>query len=259
VSQQPVHLPGAPLAGKNTSRCWVLASSNRGKCREFEEALAPFLAPRGIVLRPQSDFGVTPSDEPHDTFAANALEKARHASRLTGLPALADDSGLCVDLLGGAPGVRSARYWQDARARAPAAVRERLDQRDTDEANLLWLLHEMARVTGEADHASGLQGARHAGSTVGRAEYSRTARFEVALALVRDGNDPNPVVVRGQWSGVILDAPRGSAGFGYDPIFLDPSLQLSAAEMPLSVKQAAGHRGMAVRALLRVLTDAGWS
>lgn len=245
MSQQSTHLADALRSGPDARSTWVLASSNRGKVREFEEALAPFLAPRGIVLRPQSDFGVSPSDEPHDSFVENALEKARHASRMTGLPALADDSGLCVDLLDGAPGVRSARYWQDAREQAPVLVREELDQCDADDANLRWLLHEMARVGGNP--------------ATRPAARARTARFEVALALVRDANDPSPCVVRGQWHGLILDAPRGSGGFGYDPVFLDPIHHLSAAEMPLSVKQAAGHRGMAVRALLGALAESGCS
>jgi XTP/dITP diphosphohydrolase len=241
VTRPSLHPPDAPGLAPHSITTWVLASSNRGKVREFEEALAPFLAPRGVTLRPQSDFGVTPSDEPHDTFQANALEKARHASRLTGLPALADDSGLCVDLLDGMPGVRSARYWQDSRMQAPVAVRERLDQLDPDDANLRWLLHEMERVSGSLTAPS------------------RRARFEVALALVQSGDDPNPVVVQGQWHGLILEEPRGSAGFGYDPVFFDPGVKLSAAEMPLSVKQTEGHRGMAVRALLRKLMRSSWS
>ncbi len=231
-------------------RVWVLASSNPGKVREFEQALAPFLAPRGIILKSQSSLGVVAADEPHATFRDNAIEKARHASRMTGYPALADDSGLAVDLLGGAPGVRSARYWQDARTGAPDDVRSRLDQLEPDEANLRWLLCEVRRM-------SSRQGSAPATAPPCSLGEPR-ARFEVALAMVRCADDPDPLFVEASWEGRILDAPRGESGFGYDPVFFDPAAGWTAAEMPMSLKQAIGHRGKAVRQLLLRLEAAGW-
>lgn len=239
---------GSALTG-TPDRIWVLASSNSGKVREFEKALAPFLASRGIVLKPQSAFGVVAADEPHASFRDNAIEKARHASRMTGQPALADDSGLAVDLLGGAPGVRSARYWQDARPGAPADVRSRLDQLEPDEANLRWLLCEVRRMSSRQDSAP---------ADPPCASEGPRARFQVVLAMVRHADDPDPLLVEESWEGRILDAPRGASGFGYDPVFFDPAAGLTAAEMPMSLKQAIGHRGKAVRQLLSRLEAGGW-
>ena len=185
----------------------VLASGNAGKLREF----AALLAPLGITVRPQSDFDVPEADEPYASFVENALGKARHAAQHTGLPALADDSGLCVDALGGAPGIHSARY-----AGVPKS----------DERNIERLIAELA---GQDD---------------------RRARFVCVLALVRSADDPQPIIAEGEWHGRILDAPRGKHGFGYDPVFWLEDLQQSAAELDAALKNMLSHRGNACRHLL---------
>ncbi|HSR64951.1 MAG TPA: RdgB/HAM1 family non-canonical purine NTP pyrophosphatase, partial [Xanthomonadaceae bacterium] len=159
----------------------VLASGNAGKLRELRELLAG----AGFELHAQSEFGVGDIDETGLTFVENALLKARHAARATGLPALADDSGLCVDALGGAPGLRSARY---------AGVHG--DSR----ANIARLLDALRDVPDER----------------------RTAHFHAAIVLLRHPDDPRPLIAEGSWHGRILPAPRGEAGFGYDPVFFDP-------------------------------------
>jgi XTP/dITP diphosphohydrolase len=188
----------------------VLASNNAGKLREFSALLEPL----GIGVRPQSDFDVPEAEEPFPSFVENAIAKARHASRLTGLPALADDSGLCVARLGGAPGVRSARYAGEPKS----------DARNIDQ-----LLVDLA---GEAD---------------------REARFVCVLALVRHAEDPTPIIAEGHWSGSILKEPRGDNGFGYDPVFWLEDLQQSAAELDPKLKNALSHRGMACRHLIERL------
>ncbi len=190
----------------------VLASGNAGKLKE----LAALLAPLGIEVLPQSAFNVSEADEPHPSFVENAIAKARHAARATGLPALADDSGLCVDALGGAPGVQSARFAGEPKS----------DQRN----NALLL----ERLAGHAD---------------------RRARFYCALALVRHADDPQPLIATGEWRGQILDAPRGSAGFGYDPLFLVAELEQTAAEIPAELKNVLSHRGNAFRQLLDKLSN----
>jgi XTP/dITP diphosphohydrolase len=199
-----------------TAQRVVLATGNAGKLREF----AALLAPAGFVFEPQSAFGIEPPEETGDTFLANALLKARYAARLSGLPAMADDSGLEVDVLGGAPGVRSARYADDASATMPR-----------DEANWRKLL---AALTGVPDAA-------------------RRARFRCCIVLVRDADDPVPVVGEGAWEGRILEAPRGSGGFGYDPVFapVDPAFGgRSVAELDAADKNLHSHRAAALRALL---------
>jgi len=188
----------------------VLASNNAGKLREF----AALLEPLGINVRPQSDFDVPEAEEPFPSFVENAIAKARHASRHTGLPALADDSGLCVERLGGAPGVRSARYAGEPKS---------------DERNIDQLLVDLA---GEAD---------------------RDARFVCVLTLVRHADDPTPIIAEGHWQGSILKEPRGENGFGYDPIFWLEDLQQSAAELDPKLKNALSHRGMACRHLIERL------
>ncbi|HTJ99209.1 MAG TPA: RdgB/HAM1 family non-canonical purine NTP pyrophosphatase [Bordetella sp.] len=191
----------------------VLASGNAGKLREFSALFAPL----GIELIPQGQLGVPEAAEPHCTFIENALEKARHASRLTGLPALADDSGLCVDALGGAPGVYSARY-------ASLQGGEK-----SDAANNARLIRELA---GQAD---------------------RRACYIAVLALVRAAEDPRPLVGEGVWYGEIVDAPRGGHGFGYDPYFHLPDLGKTAAELAPAEKNAVSHRAQALRELLAKL------
>ncbi|HWD35560.1 MAG TPA: RdgB/HAM1 family non-canonical purine NTP pyrophosphatase [Casimicrobiaceae bacterium] len=188
----------------------VLASGNAGKLREFRRLLEPL----GIVVTAQAEHGITDVDEPHVTFVENALAKARHASAQSGLPALADDSGVCVDALGGAPGVHSARFAGEPKS---------------DERNNAALV---AAVRGVAD---------------------RRAHYACVLVLVRNAGDPEPIIAEGRWDGRIVDAPRGSGGFGYDPHFEDAETGLTGAELPLAQKNALSHRGQAMRALIAKL------
>ena len=190
----------------------VLASGNEGKLREFRRLLAP----RGLDVVAQKELGIGEADEPHATFIENALAKARHASALAALPALADDSGVCVAALGGAPGVHSARY-----AGEPAS-----DSRNN--AKLV------AALQGVAD---------------------RRAHYACVLVLVRHAADPEPLIAEGRWHGTIVDAPRGSGGFGYDPHFQDDATGLTGAELPLERKNELSHRGQAIRALLAKLDE----
>ncbi|MGF6773291.1 XTP/dITP diphosphohydrolase [Paraburkholderia sp. GAS199] len=193
----------------------VLASNNAGKLREF----AALLGAAGIELIAQGELNVPEAEEPYPTFVENALTKARHASKLTGLPALADDSGLCVRALHGAPGVYSARYAQLAGGeKSDAANNARL----------------VAALQGEAD---------------------RRAYYFCVLALVRHADDPEPLIAEGRWHGEILDTPRGEHGFGYDPHFFLPQLDASAAQLEPAVKNASSHRAIALRQLLARLTE----
>ena len=185
----------------------VLASNNAGKLREFRRLLEPL----GYEVIPQAELGVTAADEPHVTFIENALAKARQASVHTGLPALADDSGICVDALGGAPGVLSARY-----AGEPAS----------DARNNAALV---AALAGVAD---------------------RRAHYYCVLVLVRRADDPQPIVAEGIWHGTVIDTPRGSGGFGYDPHFEDAQSGMTGAELPLARKNEVSHRGQAMRSLI---------
>jgi XTP/dITP diphosphohydrolase len=187
----------------------VLATGNAGKLREFAELLGA----AGLEFVPQSELGIESPDETGDTFLDNALLKARHAALRAGGAAMADDSGLEVDSLGGAPGVRSARYA------GPGA---------SDAANLAKLLDAMRDVP----------------------DGARAARFRCVIAFVRSADDPEPVFAEGRWEGRILRAPRGAGGFGYDPVFEDVSSGLSAAELPSAAKHERSHRGQALRALL---------
>jgi XTP/dITP diphosphohydrolase len=193
----------------------VLASNNAGKLREF----AALLGAAGIELVAQCTLGVPEAEEPHPTFVENALAKARHAARLTGLPALADDSGLCVRALRGEPGVHSARYA------------ERAGGEKSDAANNARLIAQL------------------------RDEPDRRAYFCCVLALVRHADDPEPLIAEGRWHGEILDAPRGANGFGYDPYFFVPELNASAAELDPAVKNARSHRAKALQALLSRLGE----
>jgi XTP/dITP diphosphohydrolase len=188
----------------------VLASNNAGKLKEFAQILAPI----GFALHPQGEFDVPEAEEPHATFVENALAKARHAARLTGLPALADDSGVCVNALGGAPGVYSARFAGEPKS----------DQRNNEKM--------IAELAGQAD---------------------KSAYYYCVLVYVRHADDPQPVIADGVWRGEMIDTPRGANGFGYDPYFLVPALGKTAAELSSDEKNAISHRGQALRALVEKL------
>ncbi len=191
----------------------VLASGNPGKLREFRQMLGPL----DIEVVPQSELGIEDADEPHETFVENALAKARHASRWSGLPAFADDSGICVHALHGAPGVFSARY-----ANVAAANREEQDRRNNEK-----LLDEL------------------------RGKDDRSAHYYCVIVLVRHAGDPEPLIAEGRWSGEVTVEPRGSNGFGYDPYFRLPALGKTAAELSPEDKNAISHRGQALRNLVQ--------
>jgi len=190
----------------------VLVSGNRGKLVEMREILAGL----DVELVAQSELGIADADETATTFVENALLKARQAARASGLPALGDDSGLCVDALGGAPGLYSARY---AGAHGDAA------------ANVAKLLDALRDVPDD----------------------ERTAHFHCTIVLLRSADDPAPLVAEGRWHGRILHAPRGSGGFGYDPVFLDPALGAGAAELDPATKNRVSHRGLALARLRELL------
>ena len=187
----------------------VIASNNKGKIAELTDLLGPL----GLTPVAQGELGVGEAEEPAVTFVENAILKARHAARITGLPALADDSGLAVDALGGAPGVRSARYAGDTAS---------------DADNVRALLDALKDVP----------------------EGQRTAQFQCVLVYLRHADDPTPVICHGRWPGSILPEPRGEGGFGYDPVFLVPETGTSAAELPRAEKGRISHRGRALALLL---------
>jgi XTP/dITP diphosphohydrolase len=201
----------------------VLASNNAKKLAELQALLAP----AGVELIAQGTLGTDEADEPFGSFIENALTKARHAARHTGLAAIADDSGLCVDALGGAPGVISAHY---AALDAHAADRE--DRRRVQDAANNALLLE--RLHGVAD---------------------RRARFVSTLVALRSADDPEPLVAVGRWFGEILQAPRGTGGFGYDPLMYIPALGCAAAELPAELKNAHSHRALAARQMLLLMRE----
>ena len=198
----------------------VLASNNAKKLRELQALITPL----GVELVTQGALGIPEAEEPHITFVENALAKARHAARLGGGPALADDSGLCVNALGGAPGVRSARYAVDAGRVAEEAGREHIDP-----ANNAWLLEQMAAHT------------------------DRQAHFTCLLVAVRHAEDPEPLIAEGHWAGELLDTPRGQEGFGYDPLLWLPDHGCSAADMTATQKNAISHRALACRRMRELL------
>ncbi len=190
----------------------VIASSNPGKLREIGHLLEPL----GIEVMPQSAFNVQEADEPHCTFIENALVKARHASRCTGLAALADDSGICVNALGGNPGVLSARYAGEPRSDA------RNNQRLID---------------------------------VLKDQVNRKAHYYCVMVLVRSPDDPQPIIADGAWQGEIQLSPRGEGGFGYDPYFYLPDLGKTAAELPMDQKNRISHRGKALARLVERIRE----
>jgi XTP/dITP diphosphohydrolase len=202
------------------TRRLVLASNNAKKLDELRSLLAPL----GVTLLAQGELGIGDAEEPYGTFVENALAKARHAAALSGLPALADDSGLCVDALAGAPGVRSARFARDAQQ----------GQGDADNNALL-----LQRMSGQTE---------------------RSARFVCALVAVRTAADPEPVIAVGRWPLVVLAAPQGEGGFGYDPIVAPQGQQAAVATLPAATKNAQSHRGQAMRELLQQLPATwGWT
>ena len=192
------------------TRTLILASNNAGKLKEFNELLAPI----GYDLHAQGEFNVPEADEPYLTFIENALTKARHAAQLTGRPALADDSGVCVNALGGAPGVLSARYAGEPKS---------------DLRNCQKLLEDLAT------HAD------------------KSAYYFCALVFVRHANDPQPVIAEGRWDGEVIAMPRGEGGFGYDPYFWLPALGKTVAELTSVEKNKFSHRGQALRLLVEKL------
>ena len=196
----------------------VLASSNTGKLAE----LRPLLAGTGLELVAQSELGVHDAVEDGLTFVENALIKARNACRHTGLPALADDSGLVVDALGGAPGLISAHY---AGVHGDSA------------GNVARVLRELEDVP----------------------EARRSARFHCTLVLLRHAEDPQPIIAEGSWEGRVLPEPRGTGGFGYDPIFFDPVLGAGAGEMPAELKNRVSHRARALAVLAERLAATAWA
>jgi XTP/dITP diphosphohydrolase len=188
----------------------VLASNNAGKVKEFQALLAPL----SFEVIPQGALGIPSAEEPHHTFVENALAKARHASSASGLPALADDSGICAHALGNRPGVHSARY---------------AGENANDLANNQKLISELSN------------------------QSDRSAHYVCALVLVNSADDPNPLIVETCWYGVIVDEAKGSNGFGYDPHFFLPELNLTAAELDPTQKNLISHRGQALRELISQL------
>jgi XTP/dITP diphosphohydrolase len=192
----------------------VIASGNAGKLREIQALLAPL----NIEVMPQSAFNISEAEEPHCTFIENALAKARHASLHSGLPSLADDSGICVNALQGKPGVHSARFGTI-----------NTDEPRSDEINNQTLLNVLANET------------------------NRSAYYYCAIVLVRSHDDPQPLIAEGIWTGEILTAPRGTGGFGYDPLFIDLNLDKTGAELSPEHKNQISHRGVALRQLISKL------
>ena len=190
----------------------VLASGNAGKIREFQAMFAPL----GLRIAGQKEYGVASCDEPWGTFVENCLAKARHAARETGLSALADDSGICVNALGGAPGVHSARFAGEGAG---------------DDANNRLLIERMRGIT------------------------DRRAHYTCVLVAVRSADDPEPLIAEGVWSGEIIETPRGEGGFGYDPHFLLSEMGRTAAELTSEEKNAVSHRGIALARMAELMRD----
>ena len=196
----------------------IVASNNPGKLREISALLEPL----AVSVVPQAELGIAEAEEPHDSFVENALAKARHASRAGGLPALADDSGLCVEVLGGEPGVHSAYF---------AGRQGGRHERD----------------------------ARNNAKLLGALKEDRRAYYACLIVLVRSASDPLPLIAQGIWQGEIARAPRGANGFGYDPLFLIPFMGKTAAELDPAEKNRISHRGQALAQLKERLRDAGYA
>lgn len=222
----------------------IIASNNPGKLREFQFLLQPL----GIEVLTQAQLGIAEAEEPHVTFIENALAKARHVSRLSGLPAIADDSGICVEALGGAPGVFSARYAEvsrgcdtllaepadcgssrNAASHPPSEVSRELARLQSDARNNEKLLQDMQGVT------------------------DRRAHYYCVLVLLHRADEPQPLIAEGEWHGEIAREPCGDGGFGYDPLFWLPEFGVTSAQLEHEQKHAISHRGKALRVLLEKL------
>jgi XTP/dITP diphosphohydrolase len=203
----------------------VLASNNAKKLAELSQLFAPL----AIELVTQGSLGVAEAEEPHHTFIENALAKARHAAAATGLPAIADDSGLCVDALAGRPGVQSAIY---ASFTPEQGMKREAQRRAQDAANNTLLLRKLAGVA------------------------DRRASFVCALVALRSAEDPEPLVAFGRWHGEILTAPQGEGGFGYDPLMFIPSLDQTVAALPPGTKNTHSHRAIAAAQMVSLMRDA---
>ena len=197
----------------------VLASGNKGKLKEFSELLAPY----DFEIFPQSDFNVEPPEETGLTFIENAIIKARYASKISGLPAIADDSGLAIDALNGQPGIYSARYSE-----------KEVGDKLTDQTNIDLALKNLAALSSSQEAS----------------ELDRTARFHCVLVYMAHAEDPTPVVCHGQWQGSITLNQSGVGGFGYDPVFWVPEFECTAAELTKEQKNSCSHRGQALKQLI---------
>ena len=202
------------------SKKLILASNNAKKLRELQALISPL----GVELVTQGSLGIPEAEEPHITFVENALAKARHAAREGQGPAIADDSGLCVSALGGAPGVRSARYAVDA-----GRIPEGLPLEQIDAANNAWLIDQMHTQT------------------------NRRAHFTCLLVAVRHADDPEPLIAEGHWEGELLPSGQGEHGFGYDPLLWLPAHQQSAAQLAPEIKNAISHRAQACQRMLQLI------
>ena len=214
----------------------VLASNNAHKLAELKALFSAL----PVALQSQMDWGVAEPDEPHHTFIENALVKARHTSAATGLPALADDSGLCVPALGGEPGVQSAVYASDVEF--PAGLGREQKRQIQDAANNQRLLQRLAQLP-----ASTVQGQEAVGLT---------ARFVCTLVAVRSASDPEPLIATGRWQGVLRQQVQGMGGFGYDPLLYIPELGCTVAQMPPELKNAHSHRALAAAEMCRIMVSA---
>lgn len=207
-----------PFGQSKSNNQWVLASNNKGKLAEFNRLFAE--AHLNVTIIPQGELGIEDAIEDGLSFVENAIIKARHASRISGLPAIADDSGLCVPVLGNAPGIYSARY---------------AGEHGNDTKNNAMLVTDLQAIRGEQPNAP------------------ITGMFVCVLAMVRHADDPLPIVAQGLWHGEILEVPHGDGGFGYDPLFWLPELQASAASLSAADKNRISHRGQAIQQLLAQL------
>ena len=224
----------------------VIASNNPGKLREFQAMLAPL----GIEVLAQAQLGIEEAEEPHCTFIENALAKARHASRASGLPALADDSGICVTALGGAPGVLSARYAEECGCDTPTANPNDRGSPRYPTSSGAENSRELARRQADARNNEKLL-------QIMQGVADRRAHYYCVLVLVRHAEDPQPLIAEGEWHGEIAQNECGEGGFGYDPLFWLPQLNKTSAELSRDEKARISHRALALQILLQRLNTVG--